>query len=139
MSIPTGDTLFHRATIEKIAEHREAHPDIALSKASPRRSHIVCVYVCVRACVCVCVCVSLRELILSPFGPLVCKITNGLILWLQRSGTDTILYHILPETPNGKVIKTQGNITHKRAFPAGHHKAARNSQDSIKETNVKHK
>ena len=33
----------------------------------------------------------------------------------QRSGIDTIKFHIRPETLYGKVTKTQVNITHKRA------------------------
>ena len=53
----------------------------------------------------------------------------------QRSGIDTIKYHTLPETPYGKVTKTQ-ETSHAREprvqpFPAGVHKAARNRQDSI--------
>ena len=41
-------------------------------------------------------------------------------------------YQTTPSRPSyGKVTTTHENITYKRAFPAGHHKAAMNRQESI--------
>ena len=46
--------------------------------------------------------------------------------------------------PHGKMLKTQENITRTgeprgQPFPAGDHKAARNRQDSLSNTNMKNK
>ena len=59
----------------------------------------------------------------------------------QRSGIDTIMYHTCPRIPNGKVTKTQLNITNESQevspFSAGDHKAAMNRHKSM--TKTRHK
>ena len=67
------------------------------------------------------------------------------VLWKvkmrQKSEICTIKRHIWPRIPNGKMTKTQLNITNKSQevspFPAGDHKAVINRQESM--TNTRHK